>query len=56
MPIQAQEVFLGAGRASRASRCTVSAIVMEIYGAAVGIETPTVVIQPLVIKSLALES
>jgi hypothetical protein len=53
MPTHAQDILVGAGRALGASRISAFIAAISYYGAEVGIATPTVVIQPAVIKSLA---
>jgi len=52
-PSQTHENFGGAGRAEGASRFTEFSVVIINYGFGVGIATPTVESQPLVISAFA---
>ncbi len=52
-PSQTHENFGGAGRARGASRFTEFSVVILDYGFGVGMATPTVVSQPLVMSAFA---
>ena len=52
-PSQTQDILCGAGRARGASRFSETIVVIINYGFGVGIATPTVVSQPLVISAFA---